>query len=421
MNEEVRIKADRCPVEFDHESVDHAYNWPERYRALRAECPVAWTESHGGYWVATRYKDVISLAQNNEVFTSGKSYDPETGEVVGGIVIPPLPAPGAIPDETDNPEWEGYRKLLNRNFGPKAIENYRESAQQFATYLIDQVIETGQIDIVNDFTSPLPAMVTMKLVGFPLDEARRFADLMHEMIYTPKGDPGFAHIMSETQWIRKRVAEGMELYRREPADNLLSYLVQGKINDKYLEDEEIQQIIWNVLAGGVDTTTGLTANVLLHLYEHPDKRQQLIDHPEIIPLAREEFVRYFSPIHALSRTAQEDTIVDDRMVLQGERILLAYAAANRDPEIFEDPDEVKLDRYPNRHIGFGAGMHRCIGSFFARMMFETMLNEVLTRLPDYEVDVARARKYTSISAVNGWIDMPATFTPGPKSGKHFSF
>lgn len=406
----------RCPVDYDHDSADHAHNWPGLYQRMRTECPVAWTESHGGFWVASRYEEVVSLAQNDRVFTSGKRFDPETGEVEGGIGIPPAPTFGTIPDETDRPEWEGYRKLLHRHFGPKGVENYRQDARAYAAWLIDQVIETGKIDFVIDFASPLPAMVTMKLCGFPLDEARRFADLIHEMVYTPKDDPAYGRIIEDLGWIRQRVAECAAVYRKEPKDNFISHIVHAEIDGRPLNDEEIQRIMWNVVLGGVDTTTALTSNVLLHLYQHPEERRQLIDHPEAIPVAREEFVRYFSPIHATARNVQQDTPVGDQIVRKGERILLAYASANRDPDVFEDPEVVKLDRYPNRHIAFGAGMHRCAGSFLARMMFETMLNEILTRMPDYVIDVEHARKYTSIYAVNGWIDMPGSFPPGPKVG-----
>lgn len=405
-----------CPVDFNHESPEHAQRWPEIYRGLREQCPVAWSEEHGGYWVTTRYDDIVRTAQNNSVFTNGKTFDPETMEVRGGLSIPPFPIPPAVPDETDAPEWEGYRKLLNRKFAPKAAEARRENARKYAAALLDKVIETGRMDLVNDFTSPLPAIVTMELLGFPLHEWRKFADPLHEMVYCPKTDPRFETVVAQFDWIRMRVYEEVERRRTTPGDDLLSYLVTEKLHGAYLDVEIIQQIVFNILVGGVDTTTALTSNVLLHLWQHPEKRQRLIDTPELMPKACEEFVRYFSPIHALARTAQEDATIGDQAIRKGDRILLAYSAGNRDPEIFENPDEIILDRFPNRHIGFGAGMHRCLGSFVARMMFETMLTEILTRIPDYAIDVAAANPYTSVAAVNGWIDMPATFTPGKKAG-----
>jgi cytochrome P450 len=172
----------------------------------------------------------------------------------------------------------------------------------------------------------------------------------------------------------------------------------------------------NILGGGVDTTTALTSSVLLYLSRRPDQRQQLIDRPELLSLAREEFLRYFSPIHGIARTATRDVELDGWKIDEGDRILLAFASANRDPDAFESPEDVKLDRFPNKHIAFGAGTHRCLGSFLARMVYDTMLSEVLRRMPDYQVIEDGIRAYPSIAVVNGWMSLPANFTPGAKVG-----
>lgn len=138
----------------------------------------------------------------------------------------------------------------------------------------------------------------------------------------------------------------------------------------------------------------------------------MIANPDAFKVATEEFVRYFSPAHGNARNVGQDVVVEGQHLLKGERILLAISSANRDPEIFEQPEDLILDRFPNRHIGFGAGMHRCLGSFLARAMFETMLKEVLSRMPDYTVIEEDACPYKVLSSVNGWINMPITFTPG---------
>jgi cytochrome P450 len=138
--------------------------------------------------------------------------------------------------------------------------------------------------------------------------------------------------------------------------------------------------------------------------------------PDRLAIAREEFVRFYSPVHGLARNCARDTVVNGVEVKAGERVLLAYASGNRDESIFENAEEIKIDRFPNRHVAFGAGMHRCIGSFQARMMFETMMHQVFTRMPDYVIDESRAARYESIAVTNGWASAPATFTPGPKVG-----
>jgi cytochrome P450 len=407
-------EANRCPIDFDHESRQHAQNWPQEFHEMRSKCPMSWTENHGGYWVATRYLDIVQMAQDNATFTSGKTFDPETLHVEGGITIPANPFPRGLPVESDKPEWDGFRALINRQFAPKAAESRRENARKYATALINRFIETGRADIVNDFTSPLPALITMELLGFPLHEWRQFADPLHEMAFTGKADPDFPRVIQNLDWMHARVREEIVARRRDPNEALISHMIREEVNGGYLTDDEIHSFCINILTGGVDTTTGLTSNVLIYLWQNPAEKKRLMENPDLVPRAREEFIRFFSPIHALSRNLSRDAVVNGAEMLKGEHVLLAFAAANRDPEIFEQPDTVIMDRFPNRHIGFGAGMHRCAGSFLARVMIETMLDTWLTRIPDYQIDLDEAESYKSIATVNGWKTIPATFKPGPK-------
>jgi cytochrome P450 len=171
-----------------------------------------------------------------------------------------------------------------------------------------------------------------------------------------------------------------------------------------------------VIFGGVDTTTGLIGSALEWLARHPEERDRLREHPGLIPRATEEFLRYFSPVQALARTATRDCVVGGRQVRAGERLLLSWASANFDEDAFDRPDEVVLDRSPNRHQAFGVGIHRCLGSNYARVEFAVVLEEVLRRLPDYAIDGTAARRYPSIAVVNGWVTLPATFTPGTPQG-----
>ena len=411
-----RDAAQQNPVDFDHHSAGHATNWPATFALIRANSPRAWSEHHGGFWIATRFDDVIRIGQQPEYFSAHKDYDPVTGKIGGGISIPPLPGLRGVPNETASPEWDGVRTFINRRFSPKSVEAFRAKAQQIAAALIDEVIEKGEFDIVEDFTNPLPALVTMELFGFPLSEWRAFADPFHKIVYTPRDDPFFAETVRGLDYFNQRVAEEVELRRKDPRDDLLGHLANGTIGGAPLDAETIQNLAFNILAGGVDTTTALTSNTLIHLAQNPEDRERLRTDRALLPFAREEFVRYFSPIHALARNVTEDVEVDGWKFRKGERVLLAYSSANRDPEVFEEPERVILDRFPNKHIGFGAGMHRCVGSFLARIMFEAMLNEVLDRIPDYRIDEDRLVRYPTIGNINGCIHIPATFTPGKKVG-----
>ncbi len=174
--------------------------------------------------------------------------------------------------------------------------------------------------------------------------------------------------------------------------------------------------VFPLIAGGLDTTTSLFLNAVVHLSQHPALRQQLIDHPELRPAATEEMLRFYTPVQGLARTVTRDCPFGDVEMQRGDRVLLSYGSANRDGRAFPDPDEFVVDRFPNRHFAFGIGIHRCIGSTFARMEFGVMLDEILERLPDFHVDQSRAQQYPIIGLVNGYISVPATFTPGPRRG-----
>jgi cytochrome P450 len=406
----------QCPIAFNHESADHARRWGEEFSELRSTCPVAWTESHGGYWVITRYRDIVDMAQDPDRFMSGRLVDPVTGELKGGASIPAMSSQRGIPDETDSPEWDGFRSFLNRRFAPKAVEERRARTKQFAAALIDRVIEKGHFDIIDDFTNPLPAIATMDIFGLPLSEWNDFAEPLHRLMYTPKAEPAFLAAAERLHWMRKRIEECIEERRKDPKDDLLSYFAHGEINGEKINAEDIWGMVFNLLLGGVDTTTALTSNVLIYLHRNPEKKKIFLGDADTASVAREEFFRYCSPIHGIGRTAATNVEFQGQLIEEGDRIYLAYAAANHDPEVFGDPGTVNLDRFPNRHIGFGAGKHRCLGSFQARMMFETMIHEVLTRMPDYQIDESAMKPYPSVSVVNGWISLPATFTAGAKVG-----
>jgi cytochrome P450 len=205
--------------------------------------------------------------------------------------------------------------------------------------------------------------------------------------------------------------------REEPADDVLTVLVRASLDGRPLTDQEIVELCMTIISGGFVTTTALTAHALLWLSQHRDERRRLTDDVTLLPAATEELLRIFSPAQSLARTVTRDVEIGGRTLRAGDRVLLSWAGANRDPEVFEEPDAVRLDRQPNRHAAFGFGIHRCIGNSFARAEFAAMLRQVLSRLPDYEVDVAATRPYPSVGVINGVISMPATFTPGPVIGR----
>lgn len=404
-----------CPAHFDHTSEDHARRWPEIYRELRQHCPRAWSENHDGYWVATLYDDVVSILQSPD-FTAEKTFDPETGIARGGNLIPPFPVQPVIPIEAENSAWRGYRMFLRPKFTKEAAERYRPFAEGVARTLIDRRIESGTIDFVEDLTSPLPALVTMRMFGYDLDDWTEFSEPIHKYMYYRPDHPEYGDIVRKLGNIIERIGREAEDRKARPRDDMMSYIANGEVNGRPLSDTEINQMSLNLIFGGVDTTTALTSSVLRFLGQNPELKQRLVDDPALRPIAREECLRYFAPVHGVARHAMCDVDINGWKFREGDSVFLAIASANRDPGMFEDADSFQIDRAAKRHIGFGVGIHVCIGLFLARMMFDVMLDEVLNRLPDYRMIDEECEPYTSVDKVNGWARLPATFTPGPTLG-----
>jgi cytochrome P450 len=405
---------DKVEVDFDHHSPKFARHNREILRDLQTTCPVAWTSAHGGYWVASDYDAVATFSRDDDLFASGKDFG---NGVRRGVSIPETPGQ-AIPIETDPPEFYGYRRLLNPWFAPGAVAKLEPTIRDVADALVDRVIEAGRFDVVLALTNPLPAIMTLHILGLPIDDWARYAMPMHEIMYTPPG-PEFNRVGAAYLDIAVAIVETIEQRRKDPKDDLLSYLAHADIDGRPLTDDELGGIVNLVIAGGVDTTTAVTSNALIYLSQNREARQQLIDDPERRKLACEEFLRYYSPIQALGRTITTDVEVKGQQLQAGERVLICWAGANQDPEMFENPDDVVLDRFPNKHTAFGLGLHRCVGSTLARAQILAMLDVVLERMPDYTVDEAGVQRYPSLAIVNGCITIPATFTPGPKVGSSF--
>jgi cytochrome P450 len=199
--------------------------------------------------------------------------------------------------------------------------------------------------------------------------------------------------------------------RRSPRPDLATAVVNGVVGGDVVSDADAVNVLFAVVSGGVDTTTALIANTCYWLSEHDAVRRRLIDDPAIRPAAREEFLRFFSPAPATARTATAAVTLQGQTIAQGDRLLLSWTAANRDPALFAHPDELDVDRDAQQHIAFGFGPHRCIGAPLARVTFDAVLDVVLDTIGDFVVDQASAVRYPRVGAVNGWSTMPARFHP----------
>jgi cytochrome P450 len=396
-------------VDFDHHSAEYADGWREVTADLRKRCPVAWTDAHEGYWVASSYDAVREAALDDVTFSSDNDI---AGERDGGkgTAIPSAPL-RLIPLEVDGPLFTEYRKLLNPLFSPTAAEPWRPFLRRVTNVMIDRVCEKGELDIVHDIASPVPAMLTMSLLGLPLEGWERVATPFHEISWAVPGSDMYTRAIEGLFTILGEIAVELKARKDEPRDDLLTFLANAEIEGRPLTEEECIQICFLQLIGGVDTSTGLLSHSLAWLADHPNDARRLVDEPAYLKTATEEFLRWVSPAPALARTVTNATELAGQSLCPGDRVLLSWASANQDDSVFEAPEEVQLDRKPNRHQAFGLGAHRCLGSNLGRVQFQEVLVTTLSRLPDLCADVSRAERYPSLGQVNGYSTLPATFTP----------
>jgi cytochrome P450 len=410
---------DRPAVDFDHHSKEFHDHRHAEWAALRAACPVAFNSRYGGFWVVSGYEEVAAVSRDGETFSS--RYVPESDDGIEYLGITGIPRARTMPTagiaEVEGGVHQALRRVINPFLVPHAIAAMEPLMDAAATWFLDQAIESGEIDLVLDFTNPVPAILTMDLVGLPLDSWKHYADFFHAAIAYRPGNPRFAEAMANGPAMLAELREEGMARRKEPRDDLLTALVELEVEDgRKLTDAEVGSVLWNLVGGGLDTTTSLTSLALYHLDEHRDLRQRLIDDPELLGRATEEFLRYFSVNETLTRTVTNDVELGGQQLCRGEHLMLSWLSANRDERQFERADEVVLDRAPNPHLAFGVGPHRCIGMHMARTMFQVLLRHVLTRIPDYEVDRAATQFYEGNPELNGVVRMPATFTPGATVG-----
>ncbi|WP_372349721.1 cytochrome P450 [Streptomyces sp. KL116D] len=364
---------------FDHHSPLYADTWPDLTTRMREACPVTRTEAWGGYYAVTTYDEVRRVLGDDGTFSSRRQIPGVTEPgCPAGIVIPPSPEE-SVPIEYDPPENRPYRKLIDPFFSPKASRAWGPFVQRVVTECIDGFIASGRGDFILDIANPVPAILTCAMVGLPTEDWRPYAEPLHAIVYEPPGTPDFERVVEQMQTMLAKVMGTVAERRAEPRDDLITWLTQAVVNGAPLDDDEIRSMLLLLLSGGVDTTTSLMGNAIHWLGRNPEKRDWLRADLSRIPQAREEFLRYFTPTQGLARTTTVASDIAGCAHASGRSgVHVAFAAANR------DPCRVLAGRrgtgpVSNRHVAFGLGVHRCIGSHIARIEFDIVLREVLTR------------------------------------------
>lgn len=387
-------------IHFDHHSPSFQRNPYDVFSKLREQCPVAHSSAHGGFWVLSDYASVYEAARDDELFSSA--------ETVG---IPPsgLPYP-IIPGESDQPQTQQLRAITLSAFSPKSIKALRSTMREIATELIDSFVERGECDIVAELTNPLPARMMLRMLGFDESTWQEWVDRAHAVIHDRTHSPEVAQaagasIMAEL---------GNEIAKRrgsDPKADVFARIVHGTVDGNPLTDNEITMYGLIMILGGMDTTSGLTSNALYELCVNNDLRHRLLEDRSLMPAATEEFLRHSPPILSQARTVTRDVEFHGQQMRKGDRVLLLWGSANVDPTVFEAPEQIDFDRTDVRHLSFGVGVHRCLGSNLAREMFVVMLDEILTRLPDFRL-VGTPERFADAGEIYAMRYMHIAFTPG---------
>ncbi|MCY3636814.1 MAG: cytochrome P450 [bacterium] len=405
-------------IDIDHQTPEFIANRHSRYHELRERCPVVFNEHYGGFWMVTDYESVAQVARDNETFAH--KYEPDAPDGISYHGICGVPRPGYIPrqgvSEIDGPEHADLRRVLNPLMTINAVESTRPRMEAVSAWFIDEVIESGEADLVLDYTTPVPAVLTLEMMGMVSSNWQHYADFFHATSSYEPTDERYLSAISHQPDMWGELRDFAQFRRENPADDVTTALVSSPLDGRMLSDDEITAIMWNLVAGGLDTTTSLVSWGLHHLGTHPQDRSRLIEDPSLIPAAVEEFLRFYSPSETLTRTATRDVELGGRQIRRGDIVLISWVTANHDPAAFDDPREIRIDREVNRHLAFGLGGHRCIGSSIARIESELMLRDVLARIGDYEIDLDGFKPYPGNLLMTGVVSMPATFTPGARSG-----
>ncbi|NUU24847.1 MAG: cytochrome P450 [Streptomycetaceae bacterium] len=411
---------DRKPhrFHFDRHTPEYHTQFESVTEEMHSRCPMAWSDTYDGHWVAAGHHEVFELARSAEFLSNDHDV---TGERRGykGITIP-TPVPDTRRGgflEMDPPEQRYYRQALNPYLSPAAIARWVPLIDEVTRACLDEKIESGEIDFVDELANIVPAVLTLGMLGIPLKNWTIYNEPTHAGVYTPPNSPDLPRIRQLQMEMGRDLVMQMHQIRANPRPGLVHALLTTEINGAVADDDELLGVLSLLIGGGFDTTTALTAHALEWLSENPYEREWLSrERDTLLNSATEEFLRFYTPAPGDGRTISADCEIAGTRFAEGERLWLSWAMANRDPKVFPDPNRIDLERKGNRHTAFGLGIHRCIGSNVARTVFKRMLVQVLDRMPDYRCDPDGAVHYETIGVINGMRHLPATFSPGPRLG-----
>ncbi|MBX6383536.1 MAG: cytochrome P450 [Microbispora sp.] len=379
----------------------------DQLRWLRDNAPVYWHEGEGdwpGFWAITKHADVVHVSRHSDLFSSARKlalFDemPEEQRAFQRLMML----------NQDPPEHTRRRSLVNRGFTPRQIGRLEEHIRDICHTLLDEVQGKSDVDFVRDIAAPLPLYVICELLGAPVEDRDKLFEWSNRMIgnddpdYSTSPEQGHAAALEVYSYAHTLAAAR----RRDPRDDIVTKLLQPDENGQTLTEEEFDLFVLLLIVAGNETTRNAASGGMLALFEHPDQWRRLVDDPSLARTAADEIVRWVSPVNMFRRTATADTEIRGRRIAEGDKVVVFYASANRDAEVFERPDEFDIGRDPNPHIGFGGGgAHFCLGNHLAKLELRVLFEVLARRLPG----IRQAGEATRLRSnfINGIKTLPVT-------------
>ena len=379
----------------------------EQFDRLRREAPVAWHEEDDGpgFWVVSKHDDVKAISHDTVTFSSelgGTFIDTQTDEQLAAMRL-------SI-QNMDPPKHNRYRRLVNRGFTPRTIQSLLESIDRRAVRIVDDVIERGECDFVEDIAALLPLEMICEMVGIPEPDWPRMFELSNTMVGFD--DPEYQGTAADGMMAAMEIfgyCDAIAADRRvNPREDIMTALVHAEVDGETLTPDELNLFFVTLVVAGNETTRNLINHALLAFLEHPEEARRLRDDPSLWATATDECLRWGTSIHNFRRTVTTDTEIRGVPVAEGDKVVMYYLSANRDEDAFADPYRFDVGRTPNDHVTFGGGgVHYCLGASLARAEIGALMRQVVERLPDIEL-AAEPRRLRS-DFVNGIKHMPITW------------
>jgi cholest-4-en-3-one 26-monooxygenase len=380
----------------------HIDNPEPLYEWLREEEPLFW-DQHNEVWAASRYEDVIFISRNTDIFCSKFG-------VVPNIDLDTWPDDAMI--NKDGRDHTVQRALVSKGFSPRNIREMEVRVRELTVELIDKIAGEGSCDVVSALARPLPMLVMGDMLGYTRDASDMVLGWTDTYVAGGNGPQHLTEdiVMAFGSFVMFH-EELMESRRENPGDDLLSTWMKAEINGERLTDEKIMYEHNLLLVGGSETTRHTISGGLLQLMRHPEQRQHLIDHPEAIPNAVEEIIRWTTPFIRMARHLTRDHEMHGKMMKAGQQVMMLYPSANRDPRIWDRPQEFDITRsFSKPALSFGFGKHYCLGAALARMEIKVMLEELLKRLPDMAESPDQPSAFKPGCFLRGLESLPVVFT-----------